>query len=152
MVGFHGPWPIVELLSLGFAREKPWIIQLTQDTNGSVGTGEGVTRNLPTITLTWFSETLESTKTVVPAPAVPPETFEWWNLSITSGAPGGDAGWMLIKRDVDPLPIMTGSTPQAQPVNGNISRTNANLEPRPKLCKVIDYYVYDPLYPLPPNN
>lgn len=151
VVDFKGGFPVIELLSLGFAREKAWTIQTTQDSQGEVGSVGGVIRNLPTFTLTWFSETLEDTKTVIPSPAVPPETFGWDAVSITSGLPN-NVGFILIKRDVDPLPVINGSTPQAQAVSGGVTRANANLHPRPTLCKVVDYYVLDFTDATPPGD
>lgn len=151
VVGFRGQWPEVEVVSLGFAREKPWTIQTTADSQGQVGSAGGVTRNLPTFTLVWFSETLEDTKTVIPSAAVPPETFGWQAMAITTGA-GNNSGFVLVKRDIEPLPIMTGSKPKAQADGGGVTRVNANLFPEPTLCRVTDYYVYDFINTLPPNN
>lgn len=151
VVDFKGGFPVVELLSLGFAREKPWTIQTTHDSQGEVGSAGGVTRNLPTFTLTWFSESLADTKTVIPSPAVPPETFGWDAYSITTGLPN-NVGFILIKRDVDPLPVINGSTPQAVTDAGGFTRANANLAPRPTLCKVVDYYVYDFTDTVPPGD
>lgn len=151
VVGFSGPWPIIELTSQGFAREKPWIIQTTGDYQGEVGSVSGVARNYPTVTVTWFSDSLQQTKTVIPQPAVPPETFGWQALSITSGLPNNE-GWILVKRDVDPLPVITGSSAVPETNAGNVTRASANLNPRPTLCKVVDYYVYDPENTLPPND
>lgn len=151
IVGFKGQWPEVELVSLGFAREKPWTIQTTADSQGEVGSSGGVIRNLPTFTLVWFSATLEDTKAVIPSAAVPPETFGWQAVAITSGL-GNNYGFVLVKRDIDPLPVMTGSTPQAAPGSSGSTRANANLNPRPTLCRVTDYYVYDMVNALPPND
>lgn len=150
VVGYHGPWPIVEVTSLGFAREKPWIIQTTQDTQGTVG-GGALYRNLPTVTVTWFSETLVDTKSIIPGASVPPETFGWDALSLVSGG-GNPQGWVIVKRDVDPLPVITGSRPEVTIDAGNVIRTSANLHPRPTLCKVVDYYVYDFIDLLPPGD
>lgn len=149
-VGSFGGYPIVELTSLGLAREKPWKCVNTGDTQGTIGSG--VTRNLPTVTCFWFSTELEGTKLIVPFPAVPPETFGWAALS---GNSGGGQGWYIIKRDVDPLPVITGTWPPlelAATIGGNTTRTSANLNPRPTLCGVIDYYVYDPLTTVPPYD
>lgn len=149
VIGIKGGLPVIELMSQGLAQVKPWKCVTTGDTQGTVGSG--VLRNLPTVTCYWFSATIEGTKLVIPWPAVPPETFGWQALSGNNST----QGWYIIKRDVDPLPVITGTVAAydgAATISGNTTRTSANVSPRPALCSVVDYYVYDPAATVPTGN
>jgi hypothetical protein len=154
-VGTKGGYPIIELTSLGLARTKPWKIVTDADTQGQIG-AEGVTRNIPTVTVYWFSSTLVDTKSAIPYPAVPPETFNWQAKGGTSGQEN-EEGWYLIGRTVEPLPIDTGRVSGAPWFDtnypgGGTTSTAVNLAPRPALCMVTDRYAYDFVNDLPPNN
>ena len=153
VVGIKAGLPVIELTSMGLAQEKPWKCVTTADTQGTVGAG-GVTRNLPTVTCYWFSETLEGTKLYIPWPAVPPETFGWQAKALQSGIANPN-GWIIVKRDVDPLPVICGATAgpwKDATMNGGNSRSDANAAPQPRLCSVVDYYVYDFINTTPPND
>lgn len=151
-IGFHAGYPVVELTSYGVAGTKPWKCVLNHGSQGQVGSTEGAIRDLPTVNCYWFSTSLEGSKLIVPYVAVPPDTFDWPNQTGTSGL-DNNWGWYIIRREVDPLPVATGETdptPWTDFVTST-SRPNGNKEPRPRLCAVVDYYVYDWLNPLPPN-
>jgi hypothetical protein len=164
VVGYKGQWPEVELTSIGFAREKPWSASIDGDTDGDFG-GLGIYRANPTVTVVWFSETLQSTIDCIPWPCVPPETFGWpamaYNQITIPGPSTRTQGWLLIKRNIVPVPAMYGTSKEiwrAAYANGTTNggpsgtpelRTNANIHPRPTLCMVTDHYVYKPRYPAP---
>lgn len=148
-IGMKAGMPVIELMSSGLARRKPWKCVTTGDTQGTIGSG--VIRNLPTVTCYWFSATIEGTKLVIPYPAVPPETFGWQAYA----GDNSTQGWYIIKRDVDPLPIITGTVTALElppTIGGAATRASANADPRPALCAVVDYYVYDPSSTVPPLN
>lgn len=137
-------YPVIELTSLGLAQTKPWKIVTDGDVQGSIGTWDGVIRNLPTVTVYWFSDTLMDTKSMVPRPGVPPETFGW-----AASAGSGGVGWYLIGRTIEPLPVVTGSR-AAQ--SGLTPFDTPNVLPRPTFCFVTDRYVYDFNSDLPPGD
>lgn len=139
-----GGYPVIELTSLGLARDKPFKIVTDGDVQGQIGSWEGVVRNLPTVTVYWFSETLMDTKSMVPRPGVPPETFGW---AASAGSEG--VGWYFIGRTIEPLPVITGSLP-AQ--SGSTPFDTPNETPRPSFCFVTDRYVYDFNSDMPPGD
>ncbi len=154
-IGTRGGYPVIELTSLGLARNKPWKIVTDADSQGQVA-ASSLTRNVPTVTVYWFSDTLVDTKSVIPYNAVPPETFNWQAKGGTTGESNNE-GWYLIGRTIEPLPVDTGRVSGAPwldtnfPTGGTVS-TAVNLAPRPSFCFVTDRYAYDPVNVLPPNN
>jgi hypothetical protein len=153
VVGVKAGFPVVEIESLGILGDKPWKATLTQDTTGEIGTS-GLLRNFPTVTVAWFSKTLEGVKAYVPWTSVPPETFGFQALA-------GDntltpwQGWVHSRRDVDALAVRTGSAPgpwKSTTINGGGTRPDAATTPRPTLCAVVDTYIYVPANTLPPND
>lgn len=154
-IGTRGGFPVIELTSLGLARTKPWKIVTDADSQGEVAAST-LTRNVPTVTVYWFSETLVDTKSVIPYNAVPPETFNWQAKGGTTGEENNQ-GWYLIGRTVEPLPIATGRVSGAPWLDtnfptGGTTTTDVNIEPRPGMCFVTDRYAYDPVNTLPPND
>jgi hypothetical protein len=154
-IGTRGGFPVIELTSLGLARTKPWKIVTDADSQGQVGSSN-LLRNIPTVTVYWFSDTLVDTKSVIPYNAVPPETFNWQAKGGNSGNSNNE-GWYLIGRTVEPLPVNTGrasGAPWLDPTfpDGGTTSTEVNLAPRPAFCFVTDRYAYDFFNGLPPNN
>lgn len=144
VIDIKAGYPVIELTSLGLARAKPFKIVIDGDVQGQVGTWDGVIRNLPTVTVYWFSDTLMDTKSMVPRAGVPPYTF---NFAAMAGSAG--VGWYFIGRTIEPLPVITGSLP-AQ--SGLTPFDTPNQAPAPSLCFVTDRYVYDFANNLPPGD
>lgn len=152
-IGHKGGYPVIELTSWGLARAKPWKATTSGDSQGTTGSSTGLTRDLPTVNVYWFSATLEGTKIYVPWPAVPPETFGWQALGGTKEETN-NRGWFLTRRDVEPLPIICGATagPWKDGALGGNTRPDANAAPQPTLCMVSDFYVYDYATNVPPAD